>query len=159
MARFGDIPVDHMGVSRTLVRTGIGVLVIVERNGMQLGTFFLGHVSESGVVRDTLCASLDVFPQERELEMVLHYIRRTLDIALLHEKLKMAHDLVFKLLEPFVQFHMVLIGLLVIILSSSGLSPVRFGLLQGAIDIVVEQTVPLCRGTVETDSEDTRLDA
>ena len=115
--------------------------------------------AEAGVVWDAGRLTLDEFSEKGEFEVVGHDVGGTLDVAALHEELEVGHDLVLELLEPFVEFHVVLVCDGVVVLASTGLAPVGLCELQGVVDLGVEGTVPVCGLLVEEDGEDARLDA
>ena len=109
--------------------------------------------SEAGVVWDASCLTFDELAEEGELDVVGHDVGWTLDVATLHEKLEVGHDLVLELLEPLVKLHVVLVGDGVIVLSSTGLAPVGLCELQGMVDLRVEGAVPVSGLLVEQDGE------
>lgn len=102
---------------------------------------------------------LDEFAEEGEFDVVGHDVRRAVDLALLHEHLEVGHDLVFELLKPFVQFHVVLVCTRIVVLPPARLAPVGLGELEGAGDLAVEDAVPLGCLLVEFHGKDARLDA
>lgn len=110
-------------------------------------------------MRDALRLAVDELAHERKLEVVRHHVRRALDLALLHEELELGHDLVLELLEPLVELHVVLVRARVVVLAATGLAPVGLCFLEGVLDLVVEDAVPLGGLAVEFDGEDARLDA
>lgn len=70
----------------------------------------------------------------------------------------MGHGLVFQLLKPLVELHVILISAGIVILASPCLAPVGFCEFEGAIDLVVEGSVPFACLTVESHCEHARLD-
>jgi hypothetical protein len=52
------------------------------------------------------------------------------------------HDLVLELLEPLVEFHVVLVGDGVIVLTSTSLAPKGLCELEGMVDLIVEGAIP-----------------
>jgi len=60
-------------------------------------------------------------------------------------------------LKPFVEFDVILVGLSIIVLSSSSLPPKTFCELEGTGDGVVENTIVVARLTGESDGEHTGL--
>lgn len=86
---------------------------------------------------DSGFVAFDESSQKRKFDVVGHDIRRALDVALLHEQFEMGHGLVFQLLKPLVELHMILISTGVVILASPCLAPVGFCEFEGAIDLVV----------------------
>ena len=103
--------------------------------------------------------SLDELAEEGELDVIGHQVGRALDLPLLHEHLEMRHDLVLELLEPLVEFHVVLVGARVVVLPPSCLPPVRLRKFQGAIDLGVECAVPIASLAIEAYREHAGLDA
>jgi hypothetical protein len=71
----------------------------------------------------------------------------------------MAHDLIFQLLEPLMEFHMVLICGNVVVLPSSSLAPEGFGVFESFGDLAVENSVPFASLTIQFDGQNARLDA
>lgn len=110
-------------------------------------------------MRDTGGLPVDEPLEEAELEVVGHDIRRALYLPLLHEQFEVRHDLVFELLQPLVKFHVVLISTGIVILPAPSLAPVGLGQLESAVDLGVEDTIPFCGLTVESDGQDARLDS
>jgi hypothetical protein len=109
--------------------------------------------SEAVVVWDASCFTLDELAEEGEFDVVGHDVGWTLDVAALHEQLEVGHDLVFELLEPFVELHVVLVGDGVVVLAPTGLAPVGLCELQGMVDLCVEGAVPVSGLLVEEDGE------
>lgn len=81
-------------------------------------------VPQTRIMRDVGRLPLDEFAQESELDVVGHEIGWALDVAFLHEEFEVAHRLVFELLKPLVQLHMILIRPRIVVLPSPCLSPV-----------------------------------
>jgi hypothetical protein len=113
--------------------------------------------SQAGVVWDTGCLTLDELSEKGELDVVGHDVGWTLDVAALHEELEVGHDLVFELLEPFVELHVVLVGDGVVVLASPSLAPVGLCELEGMVDLCVEGAVPVGGLLVQEDGEDAGL--
>lgn len=60
------------------------------------------RMSKSRVMWGASSLSLDKLPEEGELDVVRHDIRRPLDVSALHQQFQMGHDFVLQLLQPFV---------------------------------------------------------
>ena len=75
----------------------------------------------------------------------MRYKIHTLNVALLHEQLEVAHDLILELLEPFMEFHMVLVCPCIVVLTATSLAPLCLCQLERVVDLGVEYTVPLRR--------------
>jgi hypothetical protein len=106
---------------------------------------------------DARCLAFDEFSQKGKLDVVRHKIRGALDIALLHQQLQMRHRLIFQLLQPLMKLHVVLICACVVVLPSSGLTPIRLCHFESAVDLVVERAVPFASLAVQFDGKDARL--
>lgn len=117
------------------------------------------EATQPRVVWDTVALAVDEAAHEGELDMVWHDIGRASDLALLEKELEVGHTFVLELLQPLVQFHMVLVGARVVILTTTGLPPESFCFLEGAIDLCIQQAIPLGCKRVELDCEDAWLDA
>ena len=115
--------------------------------------------AKAGIVWDVRGLAFDELSEKGELDVVWHDVGRTLDVAALHKELEVGHDLVLELLEPLVELHVVLVGDGVVVLASTGLTPVGLCELQGMVDLGVEGAVPVCGLLVEEDGEDTGLNA
>ena len=116
-------------------------------------------MSETWIVRNTGGLALDEFSKKGELYVVGHDVRWALNFALLHEELEVGHDFVLELLQPFMQFHVILISPRIVVLTPPRFAPVCLGKLECAGDLAVEDAVPLGGLTVELDWEDAWLDS
>jgi len=112
-----------------------------------------------GIMRNACCLALDKLSQEGEFDVVGHDVGGTLDVATLHEQLKVGHDLVLELLEPLVEFHVVLVCDRVIVLTSTGLAPVSLCKLESVVDLAVKGAIPVSGLLVEEDGEYAGLNA
>jgi hypothetical protein len=86
--------------------------------------------------------ALDELSKKGEFDVVGHDVGGTLDVATLHEELEVGHDLVLELLEPFMEFHVVLVGDGVIVLATASLAPISLCEFEGVVDLIVKDAVP-----------------
>ena len=115
--------------------------------------------SQSRIVGDAGRLSLNELAQERELQVIRHNVRRSLNFAFLHEQFEMGHDFVLQLLKPLVQLHVVLIGAGVIVLTSPSFSPIRLCEFERTSNLAVKRAVPVACLSVEANREDAWLHA
>jgi hypothetical protein len=100
-------------------------------------------LTKAGIVRNARGLALDKLSEKGELDVVGHDVGGTLNVTALHQQLEVGHDLVLELLEPLVEFHVVLVSNGVIVLTSTGLAPIGLCELEGMVDFIVEGAIPL----------------
>jgi len=99
---------------------------------------------KAGIVRNACGLALDELSEKGELDVVWHDVGGALNVAALHQQLEVGHDLVLELLEPLVEFHVVLVGDGVVVLTSTSFAPIGLCEFEGMVDLTVEGTIPLC---------------
>ena len=109
------------------------------------------------IVGDTGVVPVDEFAQEGEFDVVGHHVWGSLNFSFLHEERELGHDLVFQLLQPFVELHVILIGAGVVVLPAPSLPPVGLRQFQRASDLAIECAIPIRGLSVQAYRENTRL--
>lgn len=117
------------------------------------------RLAQSRVMRNISSLPLNKLLKECELDVFRHDVWWSLNLSFLHKKLKVCHDFVFELLQPLVEFHMILVRLRIVVLPASCLSPVGLRKFERVIDFSVQNSVPLARLSIESNSQDTGLDS
>ncbi len=99
-------------------------------------------LTKARIVRNARGLALDKLSEKGELDVVGHDVGGALNVATLHQQLEVRHDLVLELLEPLVEFHVVLVCDGVIVLTSTSLTPIGLCELEGMVDFGVEVAIP-----------------
>ena len=99
-------------------------------------------LTKAGIVRNARGLALDELSEKGKVDVVGHDVGGPLNVAALHQQLEVRHDLVLELLEPLVEFHVVLVGDWVIVLTSTSLAPISLCELEGMVDLSVEGAIP-----------------
>ena len=99
-------------------------------------------LTKTGIVRNARGLALDKLSEKGELDVVGHDVGGALNVTALHQQLEVGHDLVLELLKPLMEFHMVLVGDGVIVLTATSLAPVGLCELEGMVNFIVEGAIP-----------------
>lgn len=114
-------------------------------------------LTQAGIVRNARSLTLDKLSEKGELDVVGHVVGGALNVAALHQQLEVRHDLVLELLEPLVEFHVVLVGDGVIVLTSTSLAPIGLCELEGMVDLSIETAIPFGGLGIQQYGEDAGL--